>query len=178
MDQSSLSPSEWEYCSEPKAVPSPRVALPCGIMSPFDLCAEAAEYAARALRRKGTINNLVRGGWRCLSLPFLQSPWRQLGEARPSQEPPGLLCLVLPLEGKQYNIRDMLLLGVTVLVPTVLSGFTLGALLILALSVPAAYLQHLQNRGCCSLGCKAYKISRCSHGLSERTLLPESDKAG
>lgn len=100
------------------------------------------------------------------------------GQGQAHKWPLGLLLLALLVEGKQHSIGDTLLLGVTVLVPTALSGFMLGALLILALSVLTAYLRCLQNRGCSSLGCRVYEISRCSRGLLERTLLPGWDKAG
>lgn len=86
-NQSSLSPSEWVYCTargQKRRQPHPQGPL----CPPFGLYAEATECTARAVRREGTINNLVTGGSR-LSLPFLQSPWRQLGKARPTS---GLLA--------------------------------------------------------------------------------------
>lgn len=114
-----------------------------------------------------------------LSVPsFLQSPWRQLGEARPSKWPLVLLCLVLPLEGKQYSIRNMLLLGVTVLVPTVLSGLMLGALLILALSVLTAYLWHLQNRGCRSLSAECMKYQDTYKGSRRKLSFQSGTRQG
>lgn len=57
---------------------------------------------------------------------------------------PPLLCLASPLEGKQAGIEDTQLLGVTVLVPTVLSGFTWEHSLSL-LSMLTSCLRSLQH---------------------------------